>query len=195
MSTSKDRYHHGDLRNTLLDAAEAMVDANIARTFSLRELARTAGVSHAAPYKHFTDHEELVAALAERWMAEFVASQESAARGLNPREDLLDVGEAYVQWALAHPNRFTVIFDPANNRGPGDAGLSRHARHHADLLGRLVTDAIAVGTLHGPEGPEGTRLWATVHGLATLVLLGHIPAMSVRPALEQSLVPTSGPAA
>src|SRR5215218_4956407 len=89
-------YHHGDLRDTLLRAAERMADADVAGGFSLRELAREAGVSHAAPYRHFRDRDELLLALAERWMGQFVAAQEEATGSGDARADLLEVGSAYV---------------------------------------------------------------------------------------------------
>src|SRR5699024_10733670 len=109
MSTSS--YHHGDLRNALLTAAERIIDADLTRRFSLRELAREAGVSHAAPYKHFATQAELVAELAQRWMTQFVDVQEAAARSAGgPLADLLAAGEAYAHWAADHPSRFTVIF-------------------------------------------------------------------------------------
>src|SRR3712207_3539562 len=119
MSTQSGRYHHGDLRETLLRAAERMIDGDVSRSFSLRELAREAGVSHAPPYKHFTERAELVVALAERWMADFVAEQERAVGSGDPRTDLVAVGVAYVRYAERHPSRFATVFDPTLNR-PAD---------------------------------------------------------------------------
>src|SRR5690606_28006986 len=186
MSTS-DRYHHGDLRNALLTAAERMIDADVRRRFSLRELAREPGASHAAPYAHLPDRARLVAELAARWMTDFVDVQEAAMTGSGARADLLAVGSAYVDWAVEHPSRFTVIFDPALNQGPGEDALGAQAARHGALLSDLVRRARAEGVLDGAADVVAGRLWATVHGAAALVLLGHLSRDRVRPMLEDAL--------
>ncbi|SEE94355.1 TetR/AcrR family transcriptional regulator [Ruania alba] len=185
MSTST--YHHGDLKNALLRAAERMIDADAARRFSLRELAREAGVSHAAPYRHFSDRDHLVAELAALWMADFVDHQEASAAGVDARANLLAAGVAYVTWAANYPSRFVVVFDPAVNRGPGPTGLGVHAGRHIALLDHLVGDAITAGVLTGPPEVTGRRLWATAHGLAGLVSLGHLPLEVTREILDRTL--------
>ena len=187
MSTST--YHHGDLRNTLLDAAERIIDADVTRMFSLRELAREAGVSHAAPYKHFATQAELVAELARRWMADFVTAQEAAVSGADARADLLAAGQAYVGWAADHPSRFTIIFDPALNTGTGAGDLAAEATRHEALLRGLVADAIEAAALTGPPEIAALQLWALVHGLATLVILGHVGRADVPAALQRALLP------
>lgn len=185
MSTSS--YHHGDLRNALLAAAERMIDADVRREFSLRELAREAGVSHAAPYKHFADRAGLVEELAVRWMSDFVAAQEAVVTRRDPRTDLLAAGRAYVQWAVEHPSRFAVIFDPAVNQGPSRGALADLATRHSALLTTLVERAIEGQVLDGPVERTARRLWATVHGLATLVIIGHVPRRQVPRILGDAL--------
>ena len=186
MSTST--YHHGDLRNTLLDAAEQIIDSDLSRSFSLRELAREAGVSHAAPYKHFATQGDLIAELARRWMADFVDTQQGAVTGANARADLLAVGQAYVDWAAAHPSRFATIFDPALNSGTGEAGLAAEAARHEALLQQLTAAAIEAGVLTGRPETAGNYLWALVHGLSTLVILRHISCTDVPATLQHALV-------
>ena len=185
MSTSS--YHHGDLRRVLLSAAERMIDADVRREFSLRELAREAGVSHAAPYKHFPDRAGLVDALAVRWMTDFVSAQETAATGTDAGTDLLEVGVAYVRWAADHPSRFSVIFDPAVNQGTGRGQLAAQASRHAALLTSLVTAAVDAGALTGPVEVAAQHLWATAHGLANLVVLGHVLVEDVPRTLSAAL--------
>lgn len=186
MSTST--YHHGDLRNALLAAAERIIDADVTRTFSLRELAREVGVSHAAPYKHFATQAELVVELARRWMADFVSAQEAAVTGVDAQRDLLAAGQAYVGWAADHPSRFTIIFDPALNTGTGSGGLAAEAARHEALLQRIVAAGIDADVLTGSPEVAARHLWALVHGLATLVILGHVARADVTEVLQRALV-------
>ena len=185
MSTSS--YHHGDLRNALLGAAERILDADVASTISLRALAREVGVSHAAPYKHFASQDELRTELARRWMVDFIDAQEHAVTGTDAGADLLAAGLAYVDWAAEHPFRFALVFDPALNRGTGAGQLATQAARHEQLLQHLVAAAIQAGVLTGPVEVTGQWLWAVVHGLATLVILGQVPREAVPEVLRRTL--------
>src|SRR5512138_3056489 len=105
------RYHHGELRRALLDAAAAVVERDGVGALSLRDLARRLGVSHAAPAHHFADRTALLVELAADGYARFGAAlAEAARREREPFERLLAVGRAYVRFALDHPGRFRVMF-------------------------------------------------------------------------------------
>src|ERR671910_1744533 len=95
-------YHHGDLRAAVLAAASKMIEKEGLAALSVREAARRAGVSHNAPYRHFPDREALLAALAEEGFSLLGESLENR----SGRE----LGEAYVRFALAHPQRFRLMF-------------------------------------------------------------------------------------
>src|SRR6185503_17019443 len=95
-------YHHGELRPALLRAAAKVLEAEGREAVSLRDLARRAGVSHAAPYRHFADREALLAALAEEGFVLLAAELEGKPR----REQAV----AYVRFALANPGRFRLMF-------------------------------------------------------------------------------------
>ena len=105
-------YHHGELRPALLRAAGKILEKEGRDAVSLRDLARRAGVSHNAPYRHFADREALVAALAEEGFATLLAALEGKAW----REQAL----AYVRFALANPERFQLMFSR-----PAPAALRR----------------------------------------------------------------------
>ncbi|MCI2237677.1 TetR/AcrR family transcriptional regulator [Paenibacillus sp. TRM 82003] len=192
MTTSVQPYHHGNLRETLLRAAERMIDADASRGFSLRELAREADVSHAAPYKHFRDRGELVLVLAERWMGEFVAEQSAAVGSGDARQDLLALGAAYVRYARTRPSRFLTIFDPAVAR-PGNPPTPEFAelvRVHSALLHDTVTAAVRAGVVGGAgarAGAVAAALWSQAHGLATLALLGYLPGADAEAVLAALL--------
>src|SRR2546430_6260512 len=98
------RYHHGDLRRTLIDAALRIVEQVGPGALSLRELARHAGVSHAAPYRHFASREALLAALAAEGFRGLGAEMAAlASDGGDPLARFAALGLAYVRYAVAHP--------------------------------------------------------------------------------------------
>ncbi|WP_415784303.1 TetR/AcrR family transcriptional regulator [Deinococcus saxicola] len=180
-------YHHGQLREALLDAAFELLGTQNVNQISLREIARQAGVSHAAPYHYFPDRAQLLGALAEKCNALFYTAQEKAVQAQSsPTERLMALGQAYVHFATAHPNAFSLIFDPEicpPNGSDTSAATSVQANH--ELLGRVIHDCQAAGYFPGHDSAVvGAALWATVHGLAHLILLGHLPEGVVPDALR-----------
>jgi AcrR family transcriptional regulator len=107
----KPAYHHGNLREALLDAAEALLPKHGAEGVTLREVARLAQVSHGAPYHHFPSRDALLAAVAERGFVGLGQAMQ-AARGATPRDRLIAICEAYVAFAARHPTRFRLMFGP-----------------------------------------------------------------------------------
>jgi AcrR family transcriptional regulator len=117
-------------------------------------------------------------ALAERWMAEFVAEQEGAVGERDGRDALVAIGVAYVHYAHEHPSRFVTIFDPAMNRAraPVTPVFAQSVARHTELLRHTVGRAVQTGALPATDTAlTAEALWAQVHGLATLVMLGHLP--------------------
>jgi AcrR family transcriptional regulator len=153
-------YHHGDLRPALLRAAARLLEKEGPAGLSLREVARRAGVSHNAPYRHFRDREALLAALAAEGFAMLGdALAHSSGRAM---------GEAYVRFALEHPQLFRLMFG-------GHLAFSRH-RALAAAAGRpyqtLVEAFRAQPAIADPQ-MAGAAAWSLVHGLAHLLLDGH----------------------
>ncbi|WFE63924.1 TetR/AcrR family transcriptional regulator [Micromonospora sp. WMMD714] len=161
-------YHHGDLPRALLAAAVAAIEESGPAALSLRDLARRAGVSHAAPTHHFGDKAGLLTALAVEGF-DLLAAALSAAG-----DDLLDVGVAYVDFAVRHRAHFEVMFRPDLYRA--DAPEVRAARERAGA-------SLHVGVAALPPDradPDGSRTdslaaWSIVHGFATLWLSGALP--------------------
>src|ERR671924_456746 len=107
------RYHHGDLRRALIETALTMVTQEGAWNFTLREVARRAGVSHAAPYNHFADKSALLAEVAALGFQALRREMESAAR--RPRSSrgaLLGIATAYVRFGIEHPAHYRLMFGP-----------------------------------------------------------------------------------
>ena len=169
-------YHHGDLRRALVDAALALLEAGKEPT--LRAVAREAGVSHTAPYHHFPDRRALMGAVAEEALLGLRdATLAAEARGpAQPMAQLLEIGVAYVRFAVENPVRFRLMF-------------SAELAERSDLPGLRTASAEAYGVLqnavrrmHGPAAPEDvvavTSLgaWSTVHGLAMLIMDDQVPS-------------------
>ncbi len=177
-SREKRAYHHGNLRRALLDAALAMVEKEGPRGVSLRAVARFAGVSPAAPYRHFAGKEGLLAAVAEEGFRA-LESKMQAARDETDGLALAEfraIGYAYVRFAASNPSRFSVMF------GPEISDKSEHPslREAADKASQIIADAIAKCQRPGLEGGDTDphRLfisaWATFQGLATLIIDGQL---------------------
>ena len=169
------RYHHGDLRRALLDAALAVLTEADSRALTLREVARRAGVTHAAPYRHFADKEALLAAVAEEGFHTLrqTMSEAQDAAGGGEVERLEALGVGYVRFALAHPAHFEVMFGPELGWEEEDSPLHQAADATFALLLQSVTAAQTAGKLRGSEPlPVALLAWSTVHGLATLLVHG-----------------------
>src|ERR1700741_4961906 len=104
-------YHHGDLKRALTSAALSLVAEKGPKGFTLTEAARRAGVSAAAPYRHFADKASLLATVAEQGFGDLHADLVAAAGAASdPRASVIELGRAYVRWAIAHPDHYRVMF-------------------------------------------------------------------------------------
>jgi len=157
-------YHHGDLRAALLRAAVDAIGQAGPAGMSLRDVARRAGVSHAAAAYHFGDKAGLLTAVAAqgyRMLTQELQNARDSGRGF------LEVGVAYVRFSVSHRAHFEVMYRPELYR-PDDAEV-REARAGAAVL------------LYGTASPDagqlaaGAAAWSLVHGLATLWLNGNLP--------------------
>ena len=168
----KRAYHHGDLRAALIDAGLDLVAKRGVEALSLRAVARRAQVSHAAPYHHFADKAELLAAVAAAGFDRMVAAIAQAAVDHPPRralESLRAVGVGYLRFALNHPAIFRLMFRPELTKPAAHPLLQdAEARAFGTLL-TAITAAQGAGELAGddPTAPA-TFAWSAVHGLAVL---------------------------
>jgi len=163
-------YHHGDLRQAVLAAAIAVLGESGPTQLSLRDLARRAGVSHAAPAHHFGDKAGLLTAVAAQGY-QLLADTLTAARQRSA--DFLEVGVAYVRFAVDHRAHFEVMFRPDLYR-PDDPEVVTARQRAADALYGGVRSVAATG--RGPDIPlAGVAAWSLVHGFATLWLNHALP--------------------
>jgi AcrR family transcriptional regulator len=163
-------YHHGDLRQAVLTAAIAVLGESGPTQLSLRDLARRAGVSHAAPAHHFGDKAGLLTAVAAQGY-QLLADTLTAARQRSA--DFLEVGVAYVRFAVDHRAHFEVMFRP-DLYHPDDPVVAAARQRAADALYGGVRSVTA--TRRGPDIPlAGIAAWSLVHGFATLWLNHALP--------------------
>src|ERR1700742_546349 len=107
----RDTYHHGDLKRALTDAALGLVQEKGPKGFTLREVARRAGVSAAAPYRHFADKAQLLAAVATLGFVQLhEALTGTAAKTTDLHAQVIAMGRTYVRWAITHPDYYHVMF-------------------------------------------------------------------------------------
>jgi AcrR family transcriptional regulator len=183
-SPPRETYHHGNLRQALLDAAVALVQELGPDAVSVREVARRAGVSSGAPFRHFADKTALMTAVAEEGARHLRGETEAAmaAASEDPIARFRASGIAFVLFAVKHPGHFRVM------NMPEYAGPSRSA-----MIGEMVAtgtartrDLVARAQAEGrmPEGdPEAILLAARalVYGLARLFADGHCAQMGIGP--------------
>lgn len=154
-----------------------------AAMIGLREVARTAGVSHNAPYHHFSDRRGLLKVLAERSMAELLtAVRAEVGQAGDPGEVLRRGGAGYIRFATERPNAFEVIYDPTVCV-PGDP-TETMAPLIAELE-RLLTEAASGAGLEPEAG--AISVWGLMHGLATLAAAGHITSQQAQSGCAQTL--------
>jgi AcrR family transcriptional regulator len=168
-------YHHGNLRDALLQASLGLIREGGIGEFTLREVARRAGVSHAAPYRHFREKAELLAAVAEDGFNRLTAAMHSAAiKSPDPFGRLQNAGLAYIEFAQQQPEHFLVMFTVDLNEKLHPSAKAAADRCFAELLG-LVTACHYAQKQKGPP-PEAAALiaWTQVHGIAELALRGQL---------------------
>lgn len=170
--TGRRAYHHGNLRRALIDAALEMLTEGQGWDFPLREVARRAGVSHAAPYKHFSDKQELlgeVAALGfDALRAETAAAAERHPRA--PFDQLRAIGEAYVAFATGRPAHFRLMFGPALAAAGNQPVLARAAEASRQVMVEVVTRCVLASGLGAEQIPHRVlAAWSLVHGLSVLL--------------------------
>jgi AcrR family transcriptional regulator len=190
--SAKPGYHHGDLRATLVLTALEMLEAG--ETFSLRAVARRAGVSTAAPYRHFPDREALESALAVHGLRELMSD---LTRGMRPPRSAAEVAELaveYVRFALRRPALFRLMFgQPCDDRDDDRVRAAGALHDYLESVMAAVfpqTDPVALATAG----------WSLAHGLAFLHLDGKLHAADqteiderVRQIFAAILPPTADP--
>jgi AcrR family transcriptional regulator len=166
----KATYHHGDLRAALVRAAIELLEESGETALSLRAVARRAGVSPAAPYRHYADREALLSAIAAVGYRDLAERLAAAHPSPSTPEQLASVAIAYVQFALERPTLFRIMFgDPCDR--------DNEERLAATTAVTAYVRSIAQRTFPQADAEAlATAIWALVHGLAFLHLDGKLDA-------------------
>jgi AcrR family transcriptional regulator len=186
-------YHHGDLRTQLLAAAEVVLAERGLEGFTLRECARRAGVSHAAPAHHFGDVTGLLTAMAATGFARLhdTIAAEIAAAPHERTARYAAAAKGYMRFARDNPQHFALMFRHAVLDHTDEALCTAASAAFEQLVGLVAELRATPAPLAHPD----TRLdvamtWATIHGLATLVLAGHFPFPSGQGDREATITAT-----
>ncbi len=180
-----DRYHHGDLRTALVDTAVELIGERGVRGFSLAEASRRLGVAVSAPYAHFADRDELLAAVAVRaYELCYLALGPAMEQSRPPADRLAEMAGGYVRFAAANRPLFEVLYE---------AGLDKARHPEIEAAERRLTDgymscvrAISDGTESASED-LAIAVEATAHGHAVLLLdASGQPAGAVELAAERA---------
>ncbi len=174
-------YHHGDLRRALVDAALALVTEEQNWGFSLREVTRRAGVSHNAPYNHFADKRDLLAAVAavgfEALRAHLAAATADAP---SPEAALLAIGTTYVRFGMDNPAHYRLMFGPTLTVAEGGLPVmvAEAAAAAKAVLGETILRGAQAGSFAASPANQAElnlaalSAWSLVHGLTMLAIDG-----------------------
>lgn len=173
MDTKK--YHHGDLKNTLIQAGVEILSEEGVGGLSLRKVAQRAGVSHNAPYFHFADKQALIAAISTEGYRslyeQLVIIRETYQA--DPRRQLVEAAFMYLRFAQTRPAHFKVTFSNAVEREEAYPDLVEMADNLIGELIKIVGDCQKGGILHpAPVGAMAVSVWSAVHGFTCLLIDG-----------------------
>jgi AcrR family transcriptional regulator len=161
-----------DLKEACIDEAFRIIEDSGIEKLSLREVARRLGVSHQAPYKHFSSRDHIIAEVLARSFDEFAAFLENRPRASDARADLCNMGLRYMDYARKHPLKYRLMFNTPLPDPTHHPNMMRNAQRAFSLLRDRLSD-MPLRTLHDGVRPPATQdalfVWSTLHGLASIL--------------------------
>ncbi len=178
-------YHHGNLKQALLKASLQLLRTSGPGAFTLREVARRAGVSHNAPYRHFRSKEDLLAALAAEGFDRLTAAMTRAAAPASGAMDRFRlIGRGYVAFALTYPQHFAVMFDFPLKADQYPQARAAGERAFGTLVGNVQACQAERLLPPGDARPFALLAWSMVHGVAKLAIGGRLPVRAAADVLD-----------
>lgn len=171
-------YHHGDLKNALINAGVAILAEEGVGGLGLRNVARKAGVSHSALYAHFADKQSLIAAISTEGLKQLCAGIEEglAAHRAEPAALLVEISLRYLRFALEEPDRFKLMYSSVLDKEQAFPDFIDYTHRSFEKYVEVIALCQEGGVL--PPGPlelTALCLWAGVHGIATLAVENQVP--------------------
>ncbi len=172
LKKSKGSYRHGNLREAILATSLLLIEKNGIEQLSIRDVAKRAGVTHQAPYRHFKDREALLAALAQDGYERlFLEMSNAIANSKDVLESLCRLGMSYTGWAIKHPDHFRLMFSQKIPEFETSDGLTQAANKMLVLVLSVVQKGQAAGLIKQDDTRAIARqLWACVHGATHLFI-------------------------
>lgn len=179
-------YHHGDLKTSLITAANTILQRDGADALSLRSIAAEVGVSHMAPYSHFKNKKELIQAITTDGFKSLAIAMENDSKGLSkPEELILAYGTSYLEFAVQNPQLYRIMLGQVDSQG---------RRNRKETPSKPLEPTISIEQDGFTEGPydllkqafarvynddaivqaQAIGAWSIVHGMAALIIEGHI---------------------
>ena len=186
--SQKSGYHHGDLRRALIDAARQLVEEKGPDLCSVAEAARVAGVSKAAPYKHFTDREDMLLAVVMDAMDRKYENMKTALdqSPSGSPEQIATLGRLYVGFAVSQPNLFRLIFSRTDQHQDVDVAVDK-GRRIFQLVQETVANVLGLPEVTKEAEHKALMLWSFVHGISFLLIDGKVSSMGLDFDLESLL--------
>jgi AcrR family transcriptional regulator len=171
------KYHHGDLKNALIQAGIEILSKDGVGALSLRKVAKLAGVSHAAPYAHFTDKQALIAAISTEGHRNLYDRLIHTIEGVegNPHKQLMETAWVYIQFAQEEEACFRIMFSGILEQEKDYPEYVDVSQQTFQLVVKVVENCIQAGILKNePSQLMAAVVWGQVHGLISLILSGQI---------------------
>jgi AcrR family transcriptional regulator len=174
-------YHHGDLRRSLIEAGRMLLARNGTGGLSLREVAKVAGVSHTAPYRHFKDKADLLAAIAEAGFVQLRADSEATARRYreDPLQQYTHCAAQYVRFAVENPETAHLMFGGGLDMRKAPASLKQASWATFELLIDIIENGKEEGLYKSVETMDlAVTSWSGIHGLSLLIVNGYLARLA-----------------
>jgi len=183
-------YHHGDLRRSLIQAGAILIEKKGLAGLSLREVARAAGVSHTAPYRHFQDKADLLAAIAQVGFERLTdeAGRASRQHSNNPRRQFIAASVQYILFSVRHPRMAHLLFGGVINMRTAPRSLKQASWAAFQLVETIINNGKRTGIFKDLDTMElAVTTWSGIHGLAQLITGGHLTRMAATEQQVQAL--------